>query len=269
MRILRGFSHRNSGPEKLNLANIRIASPCPSDWDRMIGDERVRHCSECNLNVYNLSAMTERAIEQLLAANQGQRLCTRLYRRADGTILTQNCPWSLRMMARKASRFASAVLTALMSITLAAAKTKSPKPSCECRQIQQKNSGIKLTVTDPDNAVIPSAEITLQSKSGKETIAGSTGPSGEWSTGKLVAGEYALTVKSPGFRTFSGNISVHDGILLGLKLKLPVAVIKQTVDVQGEPAAVMGTTTMGLVAMTNSSTIPISASGGSRMPMRP
>ena len=78
-----------------------------------------------------------------------------------------------------------------------------------------------------------------------------------------------VNIQHADFRTFSGNISVHDGILLGLKLKLPVAVIKQTVDVQGEPAAVMGTTTMGLVAMTNSSTIPISASGGSRMPMRP
>ena len=37
----------------LGLQDIRIASPCPADWDKMVGDERVRHCSECNFNVYN------------------------------------------------------------------------------------------------------------------------------------------------------------------------------------------------------------------------
>ena len=185
MSILWGSSRRTSEGKKFSLADIRIASPCPADWEKMIGDERVRHCSECNLNVYNFSAMTEREINQLIAANQGRRLCSRFYRRSDGMILTQDCPWSLRMVARKASRFASAVLTALMSVTMAGAKTKSPKPTCECRQIQQKDSGIKVTVTDPDGAVIPNAEITLENKPGKETLAGSTGPSGEWSAIKL------------------------------------------------------------------------------------
>src|ERR1043166_2143993 len=110
---------KTSKPQPVSLSNIRVASPCPADWEKMVGDERVRHCSECNLNVYNLSAMTEREIQQLITANQGRRLCTRFYRRADGTVLTRNCPWTLRRMARKASRFASAVLTACMGVTLA------------------------------------------------------------------------------------------------------------------------------------------------------
>lgn len=56
----------------VNIQNIRIAAPCPADWNKMIGDERVRHCAECNLNVYNLSAMTEREVQKLIARSHGQ-----------------------------------------------------------------------------------------------------------------------------------------------------------------------------------------------------
>jgi Carboxypeptidase regulatory-like domain len=267
MRFLLSSSRANSGQHKFTLHDIRIASPCPADWEKMIGDERVRHCSECNLNVYNLSAMTEREIGQLVAAHQDRRLCTRIYRRVDGTILAKNCPWSLRQMARKASRFASAVLTASMGITLAAAKPKPLKASCECRQIEQKGSGIKITVTDPDGAVIPNAEIRLQSNSGTETLAGSAAPSGEWKIGSLAPGEYQVSVKSPGFRTFIGNVRVQNGMHLSLKLKLPIAELTQTVEVQAAPVVVMGTT-MGMVEGTHSSIPPISPSGGQRTPMR-
>ena len=38
---------------------LTIASPCTASWDDMEGDDKVRFCGECELNVYNLSAMTE------------------------------------------------------------------------------------------------------------------------------------------------------------------------------------------------------------------
>ena len=73
------------------LERVRIASPCAADWDKMQGDARKRFCGECKMNVYNLSAMTKSEAETLLINSEG-RLCARFYRRADGTILTQNCP---------------------------------------------------------------------------------------------------------------------------------------------------------------------------------
>ena len=90
-----------------------------------MGDERVRHCAECNLNVYNLSAMTERQVQELIEDSRGKRLCTRFYRRADGTILTQDCPWSLRALKRRASRIAAAMLAAMMSLGVAFGKNNS------------------------------------------------------------------------------------------------------------------------------------------------
>ena len=57
----------------------------------MDGDERVRFCRECNRNVYNLSAMTEREAQRVVAEREG-RLCVRFYQRRDGTVLTSDCP---------------------------------------------------------------------------------------------------------------------------------------------------------------------------------
>jgi len=171
----------------------------------MVGDERVRHCAECNLNVYNLSAMTERQVQALIAESSGKRLCTRFYRRADGTILTQDCPWSFRAMQRKVSRLGAAILTGLMSVSVAMGKNKLRPATCECSQSQQKDSGIKLTVVDQQGLVIPQAEITLAGKSSKETISGVTGPAGEWNQLKVKAGQYLITVRSKGFRTFSSS----------------------------------------------------------------
>jgi hypothetical protein len=73
------------------LDQIRVASPCRTSWDRMAGDGRVRYCGQCEKNVYNLSGMTRHEAEDLIARNEG-RLCVRFFRRADGTVLTQDCP---------------------------------------------------------------------------------------------------------------------------------------------------------------------------------
>ncbi len=86
--------------QSITLENIRIASPCTASWEKMAGDERARHCAECHLNVYNISAMTRREAEQLITSHEG-RLCLRFYRRNDGTVLTQDCPRGLRAVVKR------------------------------------------------------------------------------------------------------------------------------------------------------------------------
>jgi carboxypeptidase family protein len=267
MRIFPGFLNRDSTPKPISLANIRIASACPAEWAKMIGNEQVRHCSECNLNVYNLSAMNQKDVERLLAGNRGERLCTRFYRRADGTVLTQDCLWSLRAAARKVSRLATAILTAVLSVNFAAAKSKPKQATCDCQQIQQKDSGIQLTVMDQNGAVIPNADVTLEDKSDKGKITGSTSPSGEWSQAKLATGQYVLAVKSQGFRTFNSSLNVRDGILLGLKVTLPVANVNTTVTVRAESMAMQGAT-VGMLMAQEPVSLPAGFSGGQPAPMR-
>ena len=94
------------------IDNIRVASPCSADWEQMQGDDRVRHCDACNLNVYNLAAFTKAEIRALVASRKG-RLCGRIYQRGDGTVLTQNCPVGLQAVTRRISRIAGAVFAFL------------------------------------------------------------------------------------------------------------------------------------------------------------
>jgi hypothetical protein len=96
------------------LDRVRIAAPCRADWDQMIGNDRARFCGQCNLNVYNLSSMTKAEAESFIAGNEG-RLCVRFYRRADGSILTNNCPVGLRAIRRRMSSFAKAISSAVLS----------------------------------------------------------------------------------------------------------------------------------------------------------
>jgi hypothetical protein len=90
------------------LDHVRVAAPCESDWDQMIGDERVRFCGQCSLNVYNLSSMTRADAESLIARAEG-RLCVRFYRRRDGSIITKDCPVGLRAIRRRVSYVAKAI----------------------------------------------------------------------------------------------------------------------------------------------------------------
>ena len=114
------------------LENIKIASPCSQDWNEMIGTERKRFCGECKLNVYNLSGMSRTEAENLLLNSEG-RLCVRFYRRADGSVLTKDCPvgWQAikRRVSKTATAFASLVLAALSGIGLANYSFKYNEPS--------------------------------------------------------------------------------------------------------------------------------------------
>ncbi len=95
------------------LAHVRVAAPCSASWEGMSGNETVRMCAQCNLNVYNLSGMTKRQAEALITNTEG-RLCVRYFRRADGTILTNNCPVGLRALKRRVSRMTTALLTSVL-----------------------------------------------------------------------------------------------------------------------------------------------------------
>lgn len=125
------------------LNNIRIASPCSANWDEMVGSERRRYCSECKLNVYNLSGMTRRDAENLILSSEG-RLCVRFYRRTDGTVLTKDCPvgWQAikRRVSQVAAAFASLIFAVLSGIGSTAYFNQSSKNSPVMGGIRMENN---------------------------------------------------------------------------------------------------------------------------------
>lgn len=112
------------------LGQIQIASPCKADWDSMTGDEKARFCGQCSKNVYNLSEMSKGEAEKLILEKEG-KLCVRFYRRADGTVLTEDCPVGLRTLRngyRKLSAIAAALFSFVLGISSAKADDKTGTP---------------------------------------------------------------------------------------------------------------------------------------------
>ena len=90
------------------VQSISIATPCHVDWESMSGDERKRFCGQCKLNVYNVSTMSTREAADFIRHSEG-RACVSLYRRADGTIITDNCPVGMRKLRDRAMAKSAAV----------------------------------------------------------------------------------------------------------------------------------------------------------------
>jgi hypothetical protein len=101
--------------QNFNINKLRVASPCSTGWETMSGDERVRRCHSCELNIYNISEMTKNEVEDLIANREG-RLCIRLYKRTDGTVLTKDCPVGFRAYQKRVARFAGAALATVLGL---------------------------------------------------------------------------------------------------------------------------------------------------------
>jgi hypothetical protein len=88
----------------------------------MVGDHRVRHCGQCNRNVYDLTAMHEAEAEAFLQAHlatTGTLPCARLYRRPDGRLTTSPCATAID---QRNQRRAMAAVAAAAVIVAAGAR---------------------------------------------------------------------------------------------------------------------------------------------------
>lgn len=93
---------------------IRIASPCSVDWNQMYGDDKQRFCKDCSLNVYYLPGMSSQEVESFILRSEG-RVCVRLYERADGTLITEDCPVGLSAARLRVRRIATAAASVVVS----------------------------------------------------------------------------------------------------------------------------------------------------------
>lgn len=91
IEVLRGEMNADVPKKRASLLDyVKVASPCSADWGKMQGDERVRFCSECKKNVYNISALSREEAENFVLNLMGDT-CIRIYRRDDGTLITDDC----------------------------------------------------------------------------------------------------------------------------------------------------------------------------------
>jgi hypothetical protein len=214
------------------LGGLRIAAPCSASWEEMAGDERVRHCSLCSLNVYNFAEMMGEEVRELLVRTEG-RVCARLYRRGDGTVLTRDCPTGLRAVRQRASRAAAAVVAALLSLpSLAFGGT-----SCKPRLITH-GSKVKLTVervatahaavftgvVRQDRTALPGVTVTVRDEATNREVATVTDVNGAFTIAALNDGIYRVEAVLPGFTTATmEHLEVNAGEVIHVSVALRTA----------------------------------------------
>lgn len=195
------------------LQNIRIASPCSADWNVMIGDDRVRHCSQCNLNVYNLSAMSGSEAHDLVAKHEG-RLCVRFYHRRDGTVLTRNCPVGLKVVMKRVSRIAGIALSAVMSASPLFAQTRENTPAV----MVQADTGLEVHVVDRYGVACPGASVELTNERSKSVVKAITNSDGIVRLTNLAPGSHTLTVTAPGLQPYHQTVWVREHVTFTLEI---------------------------------------------------
>jgi hypothetical protein len=115
-------------PAQAFLNRIEIASPCPADWAEMEGDDRARFCAQCERHVYDLSMISAQEAVALIQVHEGA-LCIRLWRRADGTVMTADCPVGAKRARSRQRRIFPVSAACLLAFGLTACGPRRP-PEC-------------------------------------------------------------------------------------------------------------------------------------------
>jgi len=202
-------------PNSLN--QIRVASPCSVGWEAMTGDDRVRFCSLCQLKVFNFAELTRREAEALLRTTEG-RICGRLYRRSDGTLITRDCPIGVRAIRRKVARVAGAAFATVVTLCSIAFGQKQKGSSCRQQvnviskldQLPNSPGKITGTILDPMTAVVAGAKITIVDQQSKKSYQLKSNDNGQFDQ-DLAPGNYTVTFESPGFKELKIEISTRLG----------------------------------------------------------
>jgi carboxypeptidase family protein len=202
------------------LDQLKIVSPCSTDWDRMSGDEKKRFCSECDKFVYDFSQMTRSQVEAIVSIHRG-RMCARITRRPDGSLVTLEAPPVHPIVARRASPVANATLAAILGLGVPAnalnvdvsAAQLIVRSDADGKTARTPFGGgeavVGGTVVDPQSAVIPNAVVKLISDAGAE-IETKTSGEGEFRFAQVPYGAYIMLVEAQGFSTHVNSNVIVD-----------------------------------------------------------
>ena len=227
-------------PAKNFLNNLTIPTPCDADWNSMIGNDRVRFCEHCNLDVHNISLLTRNQTELLIARANGQ-LCVRYHQDASGKPLTLPASKRLQGTSRRVSKIAAGAFAASLSVTSAVSQ---PGMSY---QLDDRNSqtisqqlttltfgaSIEGVVKDQNGAVIPGAIVSLWREGMSGILFTSIDSEGRFKVQNLAAGIYRVRIQAPGFSLFEVQVEANESSEARLDCTLQIAAIEETVITVG------------------------------------
>jgi hypothetical protein len=230
------------------MERLRIAAPCRAAWEEMAGDARVRHCTLCSLNVYNFAEMTRDEVRELLVRTEG-RVCARLYRRADGTVLTRNCPTGLQALRKRATRIATAAAAALFNLSAMAFGGT----TCEKPRLDKHGAKVKIevervaaplpavftgVVRDEAGDLLPGVDITVRDETTKRELKAVTDGKGAFTVGALSDGLYRVEVALEGFQpTLMEHLELKASEVTRASVELRLGATTGVITMSAEPVA--------------------------------
>lgn len=214
--------------QTFDINKLRVASPCSVPWESMTGDNQVRRCNSCELNIYNISEMTEREVKDLVA-NREERLCIRLYKRADGTVITKDCPVGLRKFYKRTAQFAGAALTAILALFSAGFGQSNSEDEKACKtagrivSVESRNlTLVEGTITDANCTVIPGAKVTLINKDTNREYQVTSNKKGYYRILLNAPGRYQYRAEFPGFINYDKSLAISTNESLQINASLDV-----------------------------------------------
>jgi len=223
------------------LKNLTVPSPCPADWNSMIGNDQVRFCEHCNFEVHNLSLMTRSQAERLVARSNG-RLCVQYIQEPNGGPVTLPVGQKLHHISRRVSQIAAGAFTAALSVTSAIAQesTGARIGGADVPRATQPLARWALgatvlgTVTDQNGAVIPGATVSVSNEEFNLALYASTSLDGRFRIDGLRAGSYKLRIEAPGFAAAdeSNGIYLSENREMRIDRSLKVAAIEENSEIE-------------------------------------
>lgn len=203
---------------------FEITSPCSQDWEAMKGNDKVRFCEHCALEVNNISTMRRKDAMRMVRESEN-RICVRYVKNPANNqpVFTDK----LYQIGHRAPRLAVGAMTAALSLSsmvyAQGGVSLNVKSETQTEIAQEKDSkkdktekptaSISGTISDPSGAVIPGIFVSLTAENASRTVT-SANDEGFYEFKNLAPGTYTLEAEGEnGFTTAQiEGIAVSDGV---------------------------------------------------------
>jgi outer membrane receptor protein involved in Fe transport len=104
---------------------------------------------------------------------------------------------------------------------------------------QVQNGEFSGTVTDPSNATVPGAKVSITNRATNLSVTVTSNSSGVYDAKELPAGVYKIKVEASGFKTFENNgVTLDVGLIARVDVKMQLGQAREIVEVSGEASQV-------------------------------
>lgn len=191
----------------------------------MSGNDLSRRCQTCDRDIHDLSMLSKAQITDLLSEDS-KRVCVRLQRKPDGSILYAQRTKNVFIYRKRVAQIASAFFASMIGLFTVTAPAQTYSGNYDGQGIRSSTSfgvaRIEGRITDMTGSSIPGATITIITSSGKKYIKTSDSKGRFRFTSFALQGKNDISVECTGFKTFRDIFTLHTREMIEYPITLDV-----------------------------------------------